>query len=108
MKNLIQYIIRYPIWAKVILLAIFVLGFAGLTGMKTNFFTPIENNLIQITTSYPGASPEEVEKGVILKIENNLKQVSGINKTTSSSSENFGSVSIEIKKGANYSPFFYI
>ena len=48
---------------------------------------------------FPGASPEEVEEGVILKIEDNLSGLSGIDRITSISQENAGSVVVEIIDG---------
>ncbi|NJK83614.1 MAG: efflux RND transporter permease subunit [Saprospiraceae bacterium] len=50
---------------------------------------------------YPGASPEEIEEGIIAKIEENLKGVTGVEKITSVSSENAGNITIEVLKGYN-------
>ena len=47
----------------------------------------------------PGASPEEIEEGIVSKIEENLKGVTGIERTTSVSSENLGVVTVEVFKG---------
>ena len=50
---------------------------------------------------YPGASPEEIEQGIILKIENSLRGVSGIKKISSTSRENSGRVTVEVISGFN-------
>ena len=55
-------------------------------------------NNINITMPYLGASPEEVEKGVVVKIEEAIQDVDGIEKISSVSSQGFGSVTTEIDK----------
>lgn len=99
MRKLTAYFIRYPIWGNTILLFVFIFGFFALRGMKTSFFAPIDPRQITIQAAYPGASPEEVEEGIVLKIEERLKGIAGIERTTSVSRENSASVAIEVKKG---------
>ena len=100
MKRIIEHFIKYPIWVKTGLLLIFIFGWVGLKQMKTNFFTPIHSDLIKIFITNPGTSPEEIEKGIVIKIENNLKGIPGIEEIKSISAENNASFSITIKKGS--------
>ncbi|MDZ7319585.1 MAG: efflux RND transporter permease subunit, partial [candidate division KSB1 bacterium] len=67
---------------------------------KYSFFPEVEPSFIIIQVVYPGASPEEVEEGVILKIEENLDGLDGIERVTSTSRENFGVVTVEVAEGA--------
>ena len=46
-------------------------------------------------------APEEIEEGVVLKIEDNLKGLVGVERVTSVSRENGGSISVEIESGEN-------
>ena len=55
--------------------------------------------IITIQVSYPGASPQEIEEGVVLKIEENLKGLIGVDRITSASRENSGIITVEILKG---------
>ena len=71
----------------------------GSTACGAPSFPETESKLIAIQTTFPGASPEEVEDGVILKIEDNLSGLSGVERITSISQENAGSVVIEVKDG---------
>jgi len=48
---------------------------------------------------YPGASPQEIEEGVVLKIEDNLKGLVGVDRVTSKSSENTAIITVETLKG---------
>ena len=49
-----------------------------LFGLKKSFFPERDPRNITISVVFPGASPEEVEEGVITKIEENLSGLSGI------------------------------
>ena len=85
MKKIISYFIKYPIAANVFILTFVVFGTVGMLTMKSSFFPLVESRIITIQIIYPGASPEEVEEGIVLKIEDNLKGVSGIERVTSES-----------------------
>ena len=98
MKKVIEYFIKYPVAVNVLMIAIILGGWQGLSRMNSSFFPLIPPNTITITAIYPGASPQEVEEGVILKIEDNLRGLQGIERFTSISSENTGTVSVEIEE----------
>ena len=99
MRSVIQYFIKYPIAANLLMFSILALGLVGMTSMKSTFFPETESRIISIQLTYLGASPEEVEEGVINKIEENLKGVTGVERVTSVSRENSGTVSVEVFKG---------
>lgn len=63
--------------------------------LRKTFFPENESKIITIQATYPGASPTEIEEGVILKIEDNLDGLSGIERITSESKENLGTVTVE-------------
>ena len=96
MKNIIKPFIKYPILGNVLIVAILLFGYVGFTSLNTTFFPPQPSRTIIINASYPGASPEEMEEGIVTKIEDNLKGISGIERTTSVSRENFCSITIRV------------
>ncbi len=75
---------------------IFIFGYFGLQSWKKNFFPVSESRILKIETVYPGSSPEEIEKGIVLKIEDNLRGVTGIEQISSVSRENSGVITIEV------------
>ena len=99
MKSAIQYFIKNPIAANLLMIGIFIVGMIGYGQLKSSSFPEVESRFISIQAIYPGASPEEIEEGVITKIEENLKGVTGVLRVTSSSSENAGSVLVETIEG---------
>ena len=99
MKKLISYFIKYPVAVNIIIIAFAVLGWLGYSNLSSSFFPLTKSKLISINVVYPGASPQEMEEGVVLKIEDNLKGVIGVERITSKSRENSASIRVEILKG---------
>ena len=101
MKKIITYFIKYPVAVNVMIIAFIAFGFIGAFSMKSSFFPLVDSQLIRISLAYPGASPAEMEEGVVLKIEDNLKGIVGVERVTSVSRENSASVNVEVEKGKN-------
>ncbi|MBU1095149.1 MAG: RND transporter [Ignavibacteriae bacterium HGW-Ignavibacteriae-2] len=99
MRNLIKYFIKYPVLGNSIIFMVVVFGLLAYLNMKTRFFPDTPSKNITIQAIYPGASPQEIEEGITLKIEDNLKGLTGIERVTSVSSENSSVVSVELKSG---------
>ena len=95
MKKVIAYFIKFPVAINVILVAIFIFGLGGLSRMNFSLYPQFPNKVITINIAYPGASPTEMEEGIVLKIEDNLKGVVGIDRVTSKSSENTALITVE-------------
>jgi multidrug efflux pump subunit AcrB len=101
MRKIISYFIKYPVAVNVVIIAFLAFGTVGALSMKSSFFPLVDSQLIRINLAYPGASPAEMEEGVVLKIEDNLKGIVGVERVTSVSQENSAAVSIEVEKGKN-------
>ncbi len=78
------------------IIAFVIFGVVGMLRMQSSFFPLIESEIININITYPGAAPEEIEEGIVLKIEDNLKGLVGVERVTSVSRENGGSITVEI------------
>lgn len=98
MRNLIAYFIKYPVLGNVILIVTLIFGYFGLNSLKSTLFPEAESRIILVQIVYPGASPSEIEEGVVLKIEDNLKGVTGVERISSVSNENSGTVTVEVLK----------
>ncbi len=83
------------------MIGLLIIGIVSGLQMKSTFFPDIPDRIIFVQTVLPGASPEEIEEGIINKIEEKLKGITGIEQITSVSNENTGSVTIEVKKKAD-------
>ncbi len=101
MRKIIAYFIKYHVAVNVFILGFFAFGIIGMTSLRSSFFPLVESNTINISITYPGASPQEIEEGIVLQIEDNLKGLKGVDRVTSVSNENRGTITVEIEKGEN-------
>lgn len=95
MRKLLEFFIKYQVAVNVLMAAIVLFGIMGLLNTKSAFFPLAETNFITVAITYPGASPEEIEEGIVLKIEDNLRGLVGIDRVTSVSRENGATVTVE-------------
>ncbi|WP_372769777.1 efflux RND transporter permease subunit [Lutibacter sp.] len=101
MRNVITYFIKFPVAVNIVVLAFIAFGLAGALSIKSSFFPLTDSRNISINLTYPGASPQEMEEGIVLKIEDNLKGIVGVDRVTSVSRENSAFINVEIVKGKN-------
>ena len=99
MKSILTYFIKYSVAVNIVVLVFISFGIIGALSMKSSYQPLIDAKNISISVLYLGASPIEMEEGVVLKIENNLKGIVGIYKVTSVSKENSALINIEIERG---------
>ncbi|MCB0834882.1 MAG: efflux RND transporter permease subunit, partial [Bacteroidetes bacterium] len=99
MRGILEFSVKYPIWGHMLILLLVGLGALCLSDMNVNFFPEFPARNVGINVAYPGASPQEMEEGIVLKIEQSLRGIQGIEQTTSVSSENFASITVEGLKG---------
>jgi len=83
-----------------LLMMIFIVGGLIMSfTIKQEVFPEIDLDLINVTVAYPGAGPEEVEDGIIQKIEENLSSIAGIKEIKSVANEGAGVVTAEVLSG---------
>ncbi len=82
--------------AYVITLVFILLGAGSLLTIKRDAFPSVEFGELLITTVYPGASPEDVELLVTNELEKEIKEVTGIKKYASWSTENVSTIHVII------------
>ena len=96
-KGLISWFARNPVAANLLMVLIAVLGIHSMVTMRKEIMPRVDTRVIQITQAYPGAAPEEVEQGLVLKIEEAIKDVNGIKRLESRSFDSLATVLVEVK-----------
>ena len=92
--NLTDICLRRPVLAWMIMFATMLFGlvalglFPGTTGIGVSQFPDVNNPTVTISASWPGASPDDVESGIVNPIEDVLAQVTGVQEITSQSKQN--------------------
>ncbi|MBK8871477.1 MAG: efflux RND transporter permease subunit [Elusimicrobia bacterium] len=93
---MINFFLRRPVLTNLITLFLLVVGGYQFFHVRREAFPEIDFDIVVITTLYPGASPEEVERLVTTKIEEQLRPVAGIEKVFSSSLENRSVITVRL------------
>lgn len=99
MKAFIRFFVERHVLAFVITLTIIIFGGSALMGINRDVLPNVNLEELEIITTYPGGSAEDVELNVTNKIEDELKEVDGIDSVTSVSLENQSSVHVNIDRG---------
>ena len=88
-----------PVAANLLMLIIMVVGLGSAFTIQRAMFPSVDIEVIFITAPYPGAAPEEVEQGVVLKIEEAINDLDGIKRVESDAYESFARIMIEPNEG---------
>lgn len=97
---MIAWFARNSVAANLLMVTILLGGYLAMTeGIRLEIFPPSDPNTITVQVPLRGATPEDVELGVAVRIEEAVQDLVGIDRILSQSSEGSTSVSIEIEKG---------
>lgn len=101
MNTLGKWSVEHRVSVNLIMVFLIVAGFFTVIHMKREMFPQFSLDMINIGVTYPGASPEEVEEGICIKIEEQLKSLENIKTMHSTALEGHGSVTLELSAGTN-------
>ena len=101
MKKAIAFFIQHPLWANALIVLTLIFGLLSLYMMGSSFFPELKPNKIFVNVFYPGASPEEMEEGVTIKIEEALRGVNDIDEIQSVSTENSANITVIAYQGSD-------
>ncbi len=93
--------VRRPVFALVVNTLIVVAGLAGLLGVEIRELPEVDRPVITITTEYPGAAPETVDRELTAVIEGGVGRVPGIKSISSSSRFGRSTVTVEFSDETN-------
>jgi hydrophobic/amphiphilic exporter-1 (mainly G- bacteria), HAE1 family len=84
--------IKQPVFATMMMAGLAVLGLASYRQLKVDQFPDVEFPVVTVTTVYPGAAPETVEREVTKKIEEAINTVEGVRHVESTSQEGLSNI----------------
>ena len=96
MRSLIRWSVRNAPAMNILMAATLIVGAWSFMNLRREFFPNYEIESISITVRYPGASPEEVESGILERVEEAVRSVEGVDEITSVAREGSGSVNLEL------------
>ncbi|MBU1342579.1 MAG: efflux RND transporter permease subunit [Proteobacteria bacterium] len=101
MKALGKWSVEHRVSVNLIMIFLIVAGLYTVLNMKREMFPVFSLDMIDIGVTYPGASPEEVEEGICIKIEEQLKSLEDVKTMYSTALEGHGSVTLELNAGTD-------
>jgi HAE1 family hydrophobic/amphiphilic exporter-1 len=93
--------IKRPVFATMMMVTLVVLGIAGYRRLAIDEYPDVSYPVVVAQTTYPGASPEVMEREVTRPIEEALNTVQGIQEITSTSFEGSSLVRVQLQLGVN-------
>lgn len=101
----IAWMAGHSVAANLAMVVCIIGGLLFLNNIRQEVFPDFEIDSVSISVAYPGASPEEVERGIVLAIEDAVGGLDGIKQITSSAKENAGTVTVEALRGTDLQKF---
>ncbi|MCU0663624.1 MAG: efflux RND transporter permease subunit [Myxococcota bacterium] len=102
LRGAIAWMAKNPVCANLLLVALLFGGLLSANLMvRQEVFPPIEPDIVSISVPYPGASPSEVESGILLALEEALRPLDGVKQVNATASEGVGSVTLELLNGVD-------
>lgn len=101
MNGVIGWFARNSVAANLAVVLILAAGLLTLPTIPQKQFPDVEVRVITISVPYLGAAPDEVERGVCMRVEESLDGVEGVEKIFSTASEGSCSVRVELLDGAD-------
>lgn len=96
--GLIAFFANNPVAANLIMIFIVIMGIFSYFTIQRQMFPNVEINYITVSTVYRGASPQEIEESILIKIEEAIKDITEIKKAESIASRGSGIITLEIEK----------
>jgi multidrug efflux pump subunit AcrB len=98
-RNPIAWMAGHSVTANLLMVVLLVGGLIWGTRIKQEVFPDFDLDFITISVAYPGASPSEVERGIIWAIEEAVQGLEGVEEVTAAANEGVGTVSVEVLDG---------
>jgi multidrug efflux pump subunit AcrB len=95
-EGLINWFARNAVAANLLMVILLAGGFYTVLTIKKEMQPRIETNYINVGVPFLGATPADVEEGVIIKIEESIQDIEGIEEIISTASRGYGNVTIEV------------
>ncbi len=97
----ISWMARNHVASNLLMIVLIAGGLSIGAQVKQEVFPEFQLDIVTVSVPYPGASPSEVEQGVILAIEEEVRSLDGVKRVTATAVEGNAGVTIELEAGVN-------
>mgnify|MGYP000409789048 FL=1 len=102
MRALIRWFVKNPVAANLMMFVMFVTGIFGYMNLEREFIPQTTFNGITISISWPGASPRDVAEQLVVRAEEAVDGLDGVDYIESTSREGSGQINVRTKLGVDY------
>ncbi|MBQ8771110.1 MAG: efflux RND transporter permease subunit [Bacteroides sp.] len=95
--NISELSIRRPVLATVMTLIILLFGFIGYNSLGVREYPSVDNPIISVSCSYPGANADVIENQITEPLEQNINGIPGIRSLSSVSSQGSSRITVEFE-----------
>ena len=95
--NISELSIRRPVLATVLTIIILLFGLIGYTTLGVREYPSVDNPIISVTCSYPGANAEVIENQITEPLEQNINGIPGIRSLSSTSQQGQCRITVEFE-----------
>ena len=95
--NISELSIRRPVMATVVTLVIILFGMIGYTYLGVREYPSVDNPIISVSCSYPGANADVIENQITEPLEQNINGIPGIRSLTSVSQQGSSRITVEFE-----------
>lgn len=96
-----QFGIRNPVPVNLLMAAILIAGIVAALGLRREFFPESDPDVATLSMPYPGATPDEVEDALAIKVENALIDLDEIDELNTTLAEGGGAINIKFREGVS-------
>ena len=97
----IAYMAGNSVAANLFMFAILAAGLVSLTGLEREAWPTVPFNTIEVSMAYPGATPEEVEESIVVKIEEQVNSLDDVKAVKSIAALGMASVRVELRSSTD-------
>ena len=100
-QSLLNRFIRHRVAANVLMLLAFIVGIVGIVRMNVQFFPSFDLDIVSVRVVWLGASAEDVESAITTPLEERLRNVGGLKRMTSTSTQGIAAITLELHEGTD-------
>lgn len=104
--GIISWMVHNRVTPNLLMIALILGGLYMTTKIKREVFPEFELNIVSVTVAYPGSSPEEVEQGIVLAVEEAIRGIDGIKEVKATAGEGSASIRAELQDDADAQKVF--
>lgn len=102
---MIRFFARHPTAANLLMILFFVMGLFNVRLLQRETFPDYADDEVEVSVKYPGATAQEVNDAICLRIEDAVDTVNYVNEIRSEAKEGIGTVTLEMEEGEDFQTF---